>query len=221
MYSKKLGNGIIIRSTQAEDAEQLEQLQVKVFPTLADEERFKAAHYHRHLEVFAEGQFVAADRHRIVGMTTTIRYHFDFDHLDHTFEEMIDGGWIGTHDPSGRWLYGLDLGVDPDYRRMGIARELYFARQWLVENRDLKGQITVGMPSGYGKLKDRITAQEYFEKLVNGQLVDPTLSPQMKIGFKPKKLIANYLNDPVCDNYGLPIALPRHPGNINTDFKIK
>ena len=208
-YRKILENGIVIRSTRPEDSEQLEELQVKVFPTLADDERFKAEHYRRHLEIFPEGQFVAADGERIVGMTTTIRYNFDFDQDDHTFEEMIDGGWISTHDPGGQWLYGLDLGVDPDYRRMGIARELYLARQWLVEKLDLQGQVTVGMPSGYGKLKGHMSAEEYFEKLVSGQLVDPTISTQMKIGFQPKKLIANYLNDPVCDNYGVLIVLPR------------
>ncbi len=208
-YLKKLKNGIIIRSTGRDDAAQLEQLQIKVFPTLADDERFKAEHYLRHLEVFPEGQFVAAGGKRVVGMTTTIRYNFNFDRVDHTFEEMIDGGWLGTHEPKGRWLYGLDLGVDPDYRRMGIAHELYHARQWLVEKLNLQGQVTVGMPSGYGKLKDRMTAEEYFKKLVAGQIADPTISTQMKIGFQPKKLIANYLNDPVCDNYGVLIVLPR------------
>jgi hypothetical protein len=28
----------------------------------------------------------------------------------------------------------------------------------------------------------------------------------MKVGFRPKKLIANYLHDPVCDNYGILIV---------------
>ncbi len=206
MYHKTLDNGIVIRNTRAADARQLEQLQIRVFPTLADEERFKAAHYRRHVEVFPEGQFVAVEGDRIVGMTTTIRYAFDFGEAEHTFDEMIAGGWLTTHDPAGEWLYGLDIGVDPAYRRLGIGRALYRARQDLVERLGLRGQVTVGMPTGFGKVKDRLSAQEYFEQLVAGERTDPTLSAQMKVGFRPQKLIANYLHDPVCDNYGILIV---------------
>jgi len=179
---------------------------MRVFPTLADAERFKAAHYRHHVQVFPDGQFVAAHGDRVVGMTTTIRYSFDFERADHTFDEMIAGGWLSTHDPTGDWLYGLDIGVDPAYRRLGIGRALYRARQDLVEQLGLKGQVTVGMPIGFGEVKERMSAQEYFDRLVAGELTDPTLSAQMKVGFRPWKLIANYLHDPACDNYGILIV---------------
>lgn len=222
MYLKDLKNGIRIRSTRAADAEQLEELQKLVFPTLADEERFKAGHYRRHVDVFPEGQFVAAHGDKVVGMTTTIRYAFDFDHVDHSFEEMIDGGWLGTHQPAGEWLYGLDIGVHPEYRRRGIARALYQARQDLVERLGLRGQVTVGMPIGYGKVKGQMTAQQYFDKLVTGELTDPTLSAQMKIGFKPRRLLVNYLNDPVCDNYGILIVMENEfLTEVSLDLKKK
>jgi hypothetical protein len=64
------------------------------------------------------------------------------------------------------------------------------------------------MPSGYGRLKDRMSAREYYEKLLRGELDDPTLTPQMRIGFEPRALLADYLDDPVCGNYGVLIVLP-------------
>ena len=58
-----------------------------------------------------------------------IRLHFDFAILDHTFADIIQGGWLTSHEPDGDWLYGADIGVHPDYRGRGLAQALYAARQ--------------------------------------------------------------------------------------------
>lgn len=212
-YKKRLSSGIVIRSTRARDAEALEALQVLVFPTLDDSERFKREHYRKHLEIFPEGQFVAVDdaeAGRIVGMTSTVRLAFDFDHAQHTFAEVIQGGWLTSHDPEGDWLYGADIGTHPDYRRRGIARGLYQARQDAVVRLGLAGQVTVGMLRGYGALKDAMTAEAYYQSVLRGEREDPTITAQMRIGFEPRGLVADYLNDPVCDNYGVLLVLERH-----------
>ena len=87
---------LTIASARPEHADQLEYLQTVVFPTLADEERFKARHYRRHIELFPEGQFVGLDGDRVVAATATIRLHFDFDHVNHTFGEIIQGAFSGA-----------------------------------------------------------------------------------------------------------------------------
>jgi GNAT superfamily N-acetyltransferase len=133
---------------------------------------------------------------------------FDFDHADHTFAEIIRGGWLSSHEPEGRWLYGADVGTHPDYRRRGIARALYAARHDVVRKLGLLGQLTVGMPSGYGAQKHAMSAEAYYAEVIAGTRVDPTLSTQMRIGFEPRRLIANYIDDPVCDGYGVVLVLP-------------
>jgi len=205
----ELSNGLVVASTAPEHAEQLERLQEIVFPTLAPEERFKAPHYRKHVEIFSDGQFVVLDRDRVVGMTSTIRMKFDFDHPGHTFGDVIQGGWLTSHDPEGDWLYGADLGTHPEYRKRGIARALYAARHEVVRRLGLRGQVTAGMPSGYGARKGEMSAQAYYEGLKSGAIRDPTLSAQMRVGFELCGLIPNYLNDPVCDNYGVCIVLDR------------
>jgi len=193
--------------TQPEHAQALERLQTGCFPTLADAQRFKAAHYLRHVELFPDGQFVALDGDRVVGATSTLRLHVDFDHVDHTFADIIQVGWLTSHEPAGDWLYGADLGVDPAYRGRGIATALYAARQETVWRLGLRGQVTAGMISGYGAVKDRMAAQAYYDGVVSGHINDPTLSIQLGVGFEPRALLANYLNDPVCDNYAVLIVL--------------
>ncbi|MES1159260.1 MAG: GNAT family N-acetyltransferase [Bacteroidota bacterium] len=197
----------VVRNTQPADAGPLEELQKIVFPTLADDELIRAAHYLRHLEVFPEGQFVITDSDKVIGMTTTMRTNFDFENYHHTFGEAIAGGWLSHHDPSGEWLYGLDMGVLPAYRGRGLSRTLYRARHNLARALGLKGQLTVGMMSGYGAVRNDISGQQYYEELIEGRRKDPTLTPQMKIGFVPVALLPEYLNDPVCGNYGVLIRL--------------
>ena len=206
-YYRRLADGVVVMQTRPEHAEQLEQLQRDCFPTLADAERFKAAHYRKHVELFPDGQFAALDGDRVVGATTTLRLAFDFHHIDHTFADIIQGGWLTSHEPDGDWLYGADIGVHPEYRGRGLAQALYAARQELVWTLGLEGQVTAGMLSGYGAVKHLMSAEEYYEGLVSGRINDPTLSMQRRVGFEFRGLLENYLKDPVCDNYSVLIVL--------------
>ena len=206
-----LDGGLAVHRTRAEHAEALAELQAIVFPTLAPAQRFSAANYRHHVVMFPEGQFCVIDPgagDRVVGMTSTIRYALDLDHAQHTFDEIIDHGWLTSHDPHGRWLYGADVGTHPAYRRRGIARALYAARHATVRALDLDGQVTVGMPSGYGALATSMSAEQYYAELLAGTRTDPTISAQRAIGFEPHVLIPGYIDDPVCAGYGVLLLLP-------------
>ena len=206
-YFKVLPDGLVVQNTRVEHVLQLEALQKIVFPTLADDELIRAEHYLRHLEVFPEGQFVITDNGSVIGMTTTMRTKFDFANHQHTFKETIAGGWLTNHDPEGDWLYGLDMGILPAYRGRGLARTLYRSRQEVAKDLGLKGQLTVGMMSGYGAVSGEMTGEQYYAEFISGKRTDPTLSAQMKIGFVPVALMPEHLNDPVCGNYGVLIKL--------------
>ncbi len=206
-YYRKRSDGLVIMHSRPEHAAQLEELQRISFPTLAEEERFKAAHYRKHMELFDAGQLVALDGETVVGATTTLRLKFDFQHIDHTFAEIIQGGWLTSHEPEGDWLYGADISSRPEYRGRGVATALYAARQEVVWRLGLKGQVTAGMIPGFSKVKHEMSADQYYEGVISGRIKDPTLTMQMKVGFEPRALLANYLNDPVCDNYSVLLVL--------------
>ena len=200
-----------IAPTAPQHAEALAELQRIVFPTLDPSERFGADHYRRHVEIFPEGQFVALDNGRPetpIAATTTLRLNLDLEHPQHRFPEFLGGLSLSAHDPAGEWLYGADLGVHPAWRRRGIARALYAARHFAAVQLGLRGQLTVGMLNGYGAVADRMSAEEYYERLVAGVLKDPTVSAQMRIGFRPGGLIPDYVQDPRCCGYGVLLTLP-------------
>lgn len=186
-------------------AEQLAALQRIVFPTLAADELIKAPQFLHHLKLFPEGQFVITNYDEVIGMTSCMKSNFSTVH--HTFKEISAGGWFTNHNPNGDWLYGLDMGIHPDYRGKGLARFLYRARHQVAKAMGLKGQYTVGMMNGYGAVADSISAAAYFVQLQQGKRTDPTLTPQMKVGFELVTLIPGYLTDPACGNYGVLIKI--------------
>lgn len=196
--------GVLIRPTQAKHAPQLEQLQEICFPTIVPEQLIRAKHYLHHIEMFPEGQFVALDGRRVVGMSSTIRINFDFEKPYHTYDDLLQEGWMTAHNPQGEWLYGMDMGVHPDYRGKGIAKALYRARmENVVRPCGLKGMLLGGMLRGYGVFKGQMTAEEYYAKVLEKEIGDPTISAQMSVGFEPVCLLPEYIYATACDNWGV------------------
>ena len=206
MYYKKTPQGYTIQNTQPHHAQALDELQEIVFPTLAAEERMQAKHYLKHIELFPEGQFIVLDGDKAIGMSTTIRYHLAMN--DHTFLEVSEGLWMTSHEPEGEWLYGMDVGVHPDYRGQGLARHIYRARHETAKLLGLEGQMTVGMPNGYLNYAETMTLDEYYYDILRGHKHDPTVSVQQRMGFELVRLIHGYLDDPQCGNGGVFMILP-------------
>jgi GNAT superfamily N-acetyltransferase len=179
----------------------LAAIQQACFPTLAEHERITAAHYRRHIDIFPEGQFaVLTEKGDVVACSTDFRTSIDLEHYQHRYIDVVADNWLTNHDPRGDWLYGADIGVTPEYRGLGLSRLLYQARHDLVRRLNLKGHVAGGMLFGYGAVKRDVPVERYVEDVVQGRRFDPTLSVQLKRGFKVHGIIHDYLDDPGCDN---------------------
>jgi len=188
-------------NSQPDMAEQLEQIQRASFPNLAQDSLITAAHYQAHIARFPEGQLaVLNDAGEVVACSTDFRTSVDFTHYEHRYLDAVDHNWLTHHEPNGNWLYGADIGVLPAYRRRGLARMLYKARQELIRRLQLRGHVAGGMLVGFGAYKDRMSIESYVEQVKTGELFDPTVSVQLKMGFTIHGIIDNYVDDPSCDN---------------------
>jgi GNAT superfamily N-acetyltransferase len=194
---------IVIAHTQADLIPQLVELQIICYPTLADNSRFKAPHFDSHLRIFPEGQWVALDGERVVGMSAGFLCAFDFDHPHHTFDEIIAYGFFTRHDPQGAYFYGADVSVHPAYRGRGLGRRLYNARKELVRQRGLSGMVTGAMIPGFAHYKATMEAHVYVAHVVAGEIFDPTLSMQLRQGFRIRALLPNYLPDSATDGWSV------------------
>jgi len=179
----------------------LEAIQRASFPTMATDELITAAHYRAHIARFPAGQLAAVtETGRPVACSTDFQTTFDFEHIEHRYIDAVDHNWLGRHDPDGDWLYGADIGVLPEYRGQGLARRLYEARRALVRRLNLKGHVAGGLLRGYGAWKSRLGVEEYVAQVAAGRLVDPTLTAQLRCGFRVHGIIQDYVTDAACDN---------------------
>jgi GNAT superfamily N-acetyltransferase len=196
MICKKILNDqFLIRNATQDDGIEMEYVQSQCYPTLHQSEILDRNHFANHIKIFPEGQIVVEKDGKIVASASTFRCNFP-EH-DSTFLEETDNLWLtNVQIPDGDWMYGIDMGVLPEYRGLGLSKELYKARHEVCKNLGIKGQIIAGMTIGYGKVKDKMTIAEYCEALEKKEFTDPTITPQQNAGFRWIRTLYNYINDP-------------------------
>ncbi len=179
----------------------LEALQQICYPTLGTHELMTVAHFESQYRIFPEGQIVVLVDDLVVGQGSGFFLDFDFAHPNHRFSEICDGFYFTGHNPAGEYYYGADISVHPDYRGRGIGRQIYAARQALVQRYRRRGIVAGGLIPGYATHKATLTLQAYVDRVVAGTLYDPTLSFQLRNGFRVRGLIENYIDDAASDNW--------------------
>ena len=98
-------------------------------------------------------------------------------------------------------LHGHRMVVHPGYRRLGIGHQLYIRRKDLVRRFAKAGIVAGGVIPGYKDHIHEMSADDYVDKVVAGELYDPTLSFQLDNGFEALGAIPDYMDDPaVGDN---------------------
>lgn len=146
------------------------------------------------LKIFPDGQFVLTADNRVIGSASSLIV--SFEHQDDAWadwKEVTDRGMIRNHDPAGDTLYGMEIMVDPDFRGMKLSRRLYDARKDLARDLNLRRIIIGGRIPGYHKHADRMSAEEYVQRVESKELFDSVLTPQTSNGFEVRGLIPDYL----------------------------
>lgn len=182
---------ITVRNTRPEDFEAIERISRLTYP---DDFPWSAEYLSKHLEVFSDGQLVAVDTEsgELVGMAASLIVTWDdYDHLD-SYNDFTDQGWFTNHDPSGRTLYGAEVIVDPARRGEGIGSHIYDARKDLVRRLGLLRIRAGARLAGYFSYSGEMSAKDYVRNVMSGELFDPTLSFQIKRGFRVLSIVPDY-----------------------------
>jgi GNAT superfamily N-acetyltransferase len=202
-------NQIRIVPSAAKYAEQMEDLQHAVYGTTRENpyEVFTAARFRHHLSVFPEGQFVALDGDRVVGLTVSMRAPFDpaRPHLDKWWASINDG-WLTNHDPNGEWMYGVESCVHKDYQGRGVGSKLMDARFNVARQLNLRGMFAGSAIMSYFQVPETVSVEAYVQGVVEGRYFDINLTKQVKKGFRPVGITPNYVVDPESRYYGIIIV---------------
>jgi len=188
-------NEIIIANTRPEHIAALAEHQRICFPTLDPEAWLKEEHFRSHVRLFPEGQHVDLDGERVVGQSSTFRCRGDQALVPHNFYDILGHGFFTNHDPQGEWLYGADMSVHPDYRGRRIATRLYSARKDLIRRLGMRGMVAGGQMPGYPRYRATMSVEEYAGRVARSELIDPTLTPQLRNGFVVRGILHDYLHD--------------------------
>jgi GNAT superfamily N-acetyltransferase len=164
---------------------------------------------------FPDGQFIAVTevqgKPKVVGLALSIRTDYQPSAKPLSWREMIGDLSLKNHNPKGRWLYGVEKAVHPDYQGRGIGSALYKAQFSLIKRYNLRGMYAGGMLKGYKHYRHRMSIQEYAGKVMRGEIFDPTVSVQMKKGFKARTIIENYSWDHEANHTGMLIVYEPRP----------
>jgi ribosomal protein S18 acetylase RimI-like enzyme len=222
--------GVIVRNTRPHDFDGIIALTREVY---RDSPPWNVSQLASHLEIFPAGQFVAIERdtNAMVGMSASLIVLWDDYDITDSWRDFTDAGMFTNHDPvNGRTLYGAEVMVLPNRRRLGIGKALYAARRALVEQLGLLRIRAGARLRGYYRHADRMSAGEYTEAVVRGEVDDPTLTFQLKQGFTVLAVISGYLrHDPESLGWAaiiewlnpnvVPVDLPNRPPQGRRDTR--
>lgn len=182
---------LIIRNATPADIPGLQALSAKVY---GEGEEYSRDHLMAQINRFPDGQFIAEYEGQIVGHCATFMIASEYALAPHTWMQITGGGYAARHDPEGDVLYGMDVAVDPDFRRLRIGQRFYRARRDLCQWLELKGIVFAGRMPGYARrAKQYPNPEDYVKAVQESKLKDPVISFQIKQGFEPIGVLRNYL----------------------------
>ncbi len=192
---------IEVRNTRPSDFPGIIDLSLEVYPSSNPWSREQLA---SHLSVFPEGQLVAIDRENgeLVGMAASLIVLWDDYDVQGSWRDFTDRGMFTNHDPAGRTLYGAEVMVKPSRQGIGIGSLLYDARRELVQRLRLARIRAGARLRGYHRYAAEMSADDYVRRVAQGEIWDPTLSFQIRRGFRVIGVVPDYLHrDPESLGY--------------------
>jgi predicted amidohydrolase/GNAT superfamily N-acetyltransferase len=150
--------------------------------------------FERQIIHYPDGQLVVVFDGEVVGYAACFRIGADIAMKPHTYAGITGDGTARLHDPEGEWLYGMEVAVDPDRRRLRIGQRLYDARRAICEAEGLKGIVFGGRMPRYGQHADVYPDPvDYLQAVIDKKIEDPVIGFHLRSGFEPLGILPGYL----------------------------
>ena len=193
---------IKIRRWQPEDIPAVTACHRAAYPDYPEDDgHYSSRNYQLQLAAFPEGQFLAEVDGQVVGYATSLIVQLDDSVPVYRYPEITGAGSFSSHTPSGDTLYGADIAVHPDFRGFGVSKRLYRERKRLLKRYNLRRMVAYGRLPGYVDWVGKLTAEEYVNKVVGGELYDSALNAHLSAGYQVKKVMLDLVRDEARLNY--------------------
>lgn len=182
---------LVIRQARVGDASAMAALSRRVFGEVNAASR---AEIRGQINNFPEGQFVAEYEGQIVGVCATMVVPEAEAMAPHSWMEISGGGFGRIPDADCDVLYGLEVCVDPDFRRLRIGQRFYRKRRELCQNLELKGIAFAGRMPGYARRRRKFPDPADYLAAVEAQTIrDGVINFQLAQGFEARRVLKGYL----------------------------
>lgn len=186
---------VTVRPWRAEDLPAIIAVQKAAYPDYEDEEQYGRRKFTLALSTFPEGQLLAELDGRIVAYATSLIVQLDED-LPYTYDEITGSGTFSSHTPGGDTLYGSDIAVHPDFQGRGVAQALWTGRRQLMSGYNLRRMVAYGRLLGYREHAGQLTAREYVDAVIAGELHDRALTAHLRAGYRVLDVRLDLMPDP-------------------------
>ncbi|MFE5317435.1 GNAT family N-acetyltransferase [Paenibacillus sp. NPDC056579] len=194
----------VVRSYTEADFADLIHIQQESFPPpFPSELWWNEEQLTNHTTLFPQGAMCVEIGGRAVASITGLLVDFDPQQADHTWEQVTDHGYIRNHNPDGNSLYIVDICALPEYRKLGLGKLLMQSMYEVVVELKRTRLLGGGRIPGYHRHASTMTADQYAQAVVKGELKDPVMTFLLRCGRTPVKLVADYLEDEESLNYAM------------------
>ncbi len=189
----KTSSTVFVRNTQPGDIAAIIDLCRRVYTSAMP---WTELQLQSHLSIFPDGQFVAVDAadDQVVGMASSLVVLWDDYDVNDNWRDFTDSGMFTNHDPEGHTLYGAEVMVDPQRQGKGIGKKIYAARRELTHRLGLRRIRAGARLRGYSRYQQQMSPEDYVLKVIRREIGDPTLSFQLKQGFRVLGVVRDYLH---------------------------
>ncbi|QNN20990.1 GNAT family N-acetyltransferase [Planctomycetales bacterium ZRK34] len=209
---------VLIRNTTPSDFDGIVDLCRRVYTNAPPWGLDQLASHHR---VFPEGQFVAVepDTNQVLGMAASLIVAWSDYDMSTNWREFTGHGYFTNHDPEGKTLYAAEVMVDPNTQGRGIGKLIYKARRDLCRRFGLKRIRAGARLRHYSRYADQYSPEDYVKKIISREIGDPTLTFQLKQGFRVIGVVRDYLpNDPASQGHAAVIEWINHEATTRADW---
>lgn len=188
--SPKSRSRLIVRRARRTDIDALAELSKRVYAPVAG---YSRRMLRAQLNNFPDGQFVAEYDGKIVGHCATFMIAEQIALAAHSWLEITGQGLAARHDDGGDVLYGMEVSVDPGYRRLRIGQRLYDARKQLCQSLGLKGIVFGGrMPGLARRMKSLGSPEAYVAAVQDKKVRDNVIAFHLSNDFEIIGLLRDY-----------------------------
>lgn len=193
----------VIRSYTQADFDELIVIQSETFPPpYPPEQWWNKEQLQEHINRFPEGALCIEVDGVLAGSVTSLIVDFHPGEPAHSWADTTDNGYIRTHKPDGNTLYVADICVRPRFRKLGLGKWLLQSLYYVTVQKHLDRLLGGGRMPGYQRYAEQMSAEQYLDAVVRGELKDPVITFLLRCGRTPLGVAANYLEDEESCNYG-------------------